>query len=37
VRRPATAADCAALDRGRCAVVVAPHGVWHWLVEPAAG
>jgi catechol 2,3-dioxygenase-like lactoylglutathione lyase family enzyme len=24
---------CAALGGGRSAVVVAPHGVWHWLVE----
>lgn len=31
---PATAA-CRAFEGGRSAVVVAPHGVWHWLVETA--
>jgi catechol 2,3-dioxygenase-like lactoylglutathione lyase family enzyme len=33
IRVPPAAADSAALGRGRSAVAVAPHGVWHWLVE----
>jgi catechol 2,3-dioxygenase-like lactoylglutathione lyase family enzyme len=33
IRVPPAAADSAALGRSRSAVVVAPHGVWHWLVE----
>ena len=32
-RCAASAPGCAALGGGRSAVVVAPHGVWHWLVE----
>ncbi len=35
VRCPAGAVGTAALGAGRSAVVVAPHGVWHWLVETA--
>lgn len=34
-RLPAAASGCAAFDGGRSAVVVGPHGVWHWLVEAA--
>ena len=33
---PPAAAGCLALG-GRAAVVVAPHGVWHWLVEVEPG
>jgi catechol 2,3-dioxygenase-like lactoylglutathione lyase family enzyme len=33
VRCAPVASACAALGQGRSAVVVAPHGVWHWLVE----
>ena len=33
VQCAASAAGCAALGGGRSAVTVAPHGVWHWLVE----
>lgn len=36
IRVPPAPAGCTrALGPGRSAVVVAPHGVWHWLVETA--
>jgi hypothetical protein len=35
LRVPPDAGACLAFGGGRSAVVVAPHGVWHWLVEAA--
>jgi catechol 2,3-dioxygenase-like lactoylglutathione lyase family enzyme len=36
IARPAAPLDVAATGRARVAAVRGPHGVWHWLVEPAA-
>ncbi len=33
VKCAASPAGCVALGGGRSAVIAAPHGVWHWLVE----